>query len=167
MRSELVLSLIVSLAACASDSGDVGDIIFEPCDSERMTLTGLVDITTESVATVEVNQAVIGVGGFLPGATGTYALTVREALTGQLATVGTYDVADANMKYIAAPANADCQVPGMCSGFIATAGSLEVLSTSPYRAEFTFDVLHDHDGSSDTLGPAVTGRVFGCLQAAP
>lgn len=163
----ILVALSLVLAACGTDSSDPGDVTVEACDSEGMTLTGLVDVTTPSAATVEVNSAVIGIAGILPGASETYTLTVRAALTGQLATVGTYDVAATHMTYLATPADADCQTPGACSGFIATAGTLEVLSTAPYRAEFTFDTLHAHDGSSDTLGPAITGAIVGCLQAAP
>ncbi|HVK85178.1 MAG TPA: hypothetical protein VM513_13770 [Kofleriaceae bacterium] len=162
-----LLSLCLLVPACADDSGDVGDILAYDCEGEHLALRGLKDLDADSVATVELDSAVIGVGGFLPGATASYALTVRNVLADQLATVGDHDVGAINIKYVEAPANANCQTPGECWGFVATAGTFTVLSTSPYRAEFTLADLHDHDGSSDTLGPAISGKVYGCLTAAP
>jgi hypothetical protein len=163
-----LLSLSLLLPACgADDSGDVGDIRAYECEDEHLALRGLYELDIESVATVEINNAVIGVAGFLPGATESYALTVRNALSDQVATIGDYDVSETNIKYLHAPANADCQNAGECTGFIATVGTFTVLSTSPYRAEFTLEELHDHDGSSDALGPAISGKIYGCLAAAP
>lgn len=162
-----LLSVCLLIPACADDSGDVGDILAYECEGEHLAMRGLLDQDVDSVAPVEINSAVIGVAGFLPGATESYALTVRDALGDQLATVGEYDVSATHIKYLEAPANADCQTAGECFGFVATAGTLTVLSTSPYRAEFTLEALHDHDGSSDALGPEISGKIYGCFAAAP
>jgi hypothetical protein len=71
------------------------------------------------------------------------------------------------LKYLVAEANADCQVAGACSGFVATAGSYEVLAVQPmYRASFTLDSLSAYDGSSAATGAPIAGHVTGCVTAA-
>lgn len=129
-------------------------------------MSGAYTFETRSVATVELQGSVIGVGGF-GSPTTSYAFTVRDILTATLATPGVRDVGATNLKFVVASANANCENPGECEGFIARAGTFEVLGTAPYRARFDVTDIVAFDGSSSSAMPPIAGSISGCLHAAP
>ena len=176
MTHPWLLALLTSIAALTSACGcDPGFRATDgggngaSCGAEELGMTGAFELSTLSIATVKVNNVVVGVGGFGAGnpPSTSYTLSLRNALVGELGSVGVHDVTAANLKYLVAPANANCQTAGACAGFVATSGTYEVLATSPhYRATFWLTGLHAYDGSTSTLGAAVAGQVTGCLDAA-
>jgi len=129
-------------------------------------MSGAYTFETRSVATVEVQQRVVGVGGF-GSPTTSYAFTVFDILTAEVATIGVHDVGAAHLKFLLAPANANCQNAGECAGFIARAGTYEVVGSAPYRATFDLDDIVAYDGSSSSPMLPMAGRITGCLEAAP
>lgn len=160
----VVATLSLLLSACTAD----GEPALVDCADEQLGMTGAFDVDTPSASTFLVNQAIIGVAGFGDfSAMTAYSFTLQNPFQGgELGTVGVYDVAANPLKYLVAPANADCQVPGACSGFVATAGTFEVLAVQPmYRATFTLDALRTFDGSNATGGAAISGKVTGCVTA--
>ncbi|MBL0216922.1 MAG: hypothetical protein IPQ07_23965 [Myxococcales bacterium] len=167
--SALASTLVAT--ACSSDASDPGGtdaaVSGSACTPDQSRMSGAFEVNTPSVATVKVAGTVVGVGGFGTGSPPTtYAFTLVDVLHGELATVGPHDVAAANLKYLAATEHADCQMPGMCNGFIAASGTYEVLEATPrYRATFTLAGLHAYDGSSTVLGAPIAGQVTGCIDA--
>ena len=163
----LIALLSVTVSACAADGSEVPNDL--DCAGEQLTMTGAVEINTPSAATFLLNQAVIGVAGFGDlGATTSYSFTLENPLSGELGTLGVHDVAVQPVRYLIAGASADCQVAGSCMGFVANAGSYEVLAVEPtYRAAFSLDALFAYDGSSTAQGAPIAGRVTGCVTAAP
>lgn len=129
-------------------------------------MSGAYTFETRSAATIELQGSVIGVGGFGSPMT-SYAFTVRDILNANLATPGIQDVAATNLKFVVASANANCENSGECDGFIARAGTYEVLGTAPYRATFEVTDIVAYDGSSSSPMPPIAGSITGCLQAAP
>lgn len=167
MTSNKLLFAILSfaLSACAAESGPAAVL---DCSTEQLDMDGAFVVNTPSAATFLVNRSIIGVAGFGDSnGTTSYSLTLRDPFVGELGTIGIYDVATHPLKYLVAPANADCQAAGACSGFVATAGTFEVLAVQPlYRASFTLETLSAYDGSSAAPGAAIAGQVMGCVTAA-
>jgi hypothetical protein len=152
-----------SITACAAE--EVSDDHPSTCASERLSMTGAFDVETSSVSIYKLSGSVIGVAGFAsPSAS--YSFVVRESTAAQVGMIGAYDVAATNLAYLEGSATANCQMPGQCDGFVATSGTFEVVSTEPYRATFSLANLHAYDGSSTTLGAAMSGTIEGCLEAA-
>ena len=162
MMKTFALIFALSITACANDPAPSGK-----CGTEQLQMSGAFSVDTPSAAVLSVNNVVIGVGGLGAGATTSYALSLEDPLHGELATAGVHDVASANLKYLSAPASANCQTAGQCTGFVATTGMFEIESETPYRASFTLGDLHAYDGSSSALGAAIAGEVTGCVAAAP
>jgi hypothetical protein len=159
----LLLVAISSITACAAEEEDNDPP--STCASERLSMTGAFDVETSSVSTFTLSGSVIGVAGFVPPSS-SYSFVAREPAAAPLGTVGTYDVAATNLSYLTGSASANCAMPDQCEGFVAMSGTFEVVSTEPYRATFTLGTLHEYDGSSSTLGAAMTGTIEGCLEAA-
>jgi hypothetical protein len=163
--SRLVFALTLSfVTACAAEDAEVDGP--STCTSERFAMTGALDVQTRSVSIYRISGAVIGIAG-LTTASSSFSFTVRDFVADQLGAIGIYDAADTNIRYLEAAATANCMMPGQCNGFIATSGTFEVVSDQPYRATFSLGDLHAYDGSSTTLGAAMSGTVAGCFEAAP
>lgn len=167
MTSHKLLFALLSFALSACAAEGEPDAVLD-CASEQLGMDGAFDVHTPSAATLLFNHSIIGVAGFGDSnGTTSYSLTLRDPLVGELGTIGVYDVAAHPLKYLVAPANADCQVAGECSGFVAVGGTFEVLAVQPmYRASFTLDTLSAYDGSSAAPGAAIAGQVTGCVTAA-
>jgi hypothetical protein len=136
------------------------------CSPDRLRISGPISADTTSVATVKLSGVVIGVGGLTSTAVASYAFTLRDILHGELQSTGSHDVGAGAIKYVTATANANCQNPGQCLGFVALSGTFDVLESSPrYRATFTLTDLHEYDDSSSSAGAAMAGTITGCIDA--
>ena len=180
MTTSLRLVLIAaSLTACNHDSSVGNEVdaagsgidgtLSDACQagSERLVITGAYTLDTASAATVTRNGTVIGLNGQVAGKT--YALGVRDALTQDLGTVGTFDVATTNIKHLEIPPQINCDTTqGLCKGFFALAGTFVVTSVQPrYHATFTLTDLRQRTTTSGAPGPAIAGTATGCIDAAP
>lgn len=159
------LLLLPVLASCAVDSAATPDL--EPdCDGEGFVLEGAFTARSPSASTVTVGGAIVGIGGFGPQATSSYSFVLRDAIDDEIATVGTYDVAAHHLAYLRAPATANCHTPDQCEGFVATIGTLEVVSLVPLVATFELSGLEEHDGAPASVDLPSAGTVRGCLRSA-
>ena len=60
------------------------------------------------------------------------------------------------------PGQACDSAAGVCSGFLANAGTYTVTQLTPtYDATFSLTMLYESDG--ETVGAAIDGEVTGCL----
>ena len=127
----------------------------------HLALRGAVVLDTSSIAAATVNAKVVGVAG-LAGAD-EIVLSLRHAVPGDLATVGSYDVATTNLKYLDMASGSAC-APGTCTGFFAVAGTYTVAQVQPrYQATFVLTQLLAHDDISDQAGAPIAGTVTGCI----
>lgn len=179
MTTSLRFALIaLSLAACNHDSTVGTDIDGGVTDgaqtgtcasgNDRLVMTGAYTLDTTAAAPVTRDGIVIGLAGQVAGRV--YSLVVRDALTQDLGTVGTFDVATTNLKHLETPPGTDCDVApaGTCKGFFALSGTFVVESVSPrYRATFTLGDLRERTTNGNTPGAAIAGTATGCLDIEP
>lgn len=173
------LAFLPLLAACGHDStigsvevdaaGTIGPEPLADCatGTERLAITGAYKLDTQSAAPVTREGSVIGLNGL--HASNIYAFSVRNAITQDVGTVGTYDLSTTNLKHLEFPAGTDCDTApaGTCKGFFALAGTFVVKSVQPrYRATFTLTDLRERTTSGGAPGAAIAGTATGCLDVA-
>jgi len=160
-RMQTLLAMSLLLAACGTSEPDAGDD--DGCGTEQLSMSGAYDVSTPSAATVTVSDRIIGVGGFTANASGSYLFSMQDTSSDDFAQVGTFDVAERPMKYLEGPADANCDDPGQCRGFFATAGTVDVLALEPFQATFSLSGLYEANDLSDTHGAPINGLVTGCV----
>lgn len=172
---KLAFAFAITLTACGSDGTDeTGDNTTPDATAsancaagdDRFVLAGSVAVESSSVAPVWSDSKVIGVNGAMPSAE-LFAFTTRS-FADHLDAVGTHDVANVNLRYLAIPSGADCSTPsGGCRGFFALGGTYTVVEVQPrYRATFELTHLRERVDDSDQPGAAIVGTITGCIDTA-
>ena len=161
------LTAALLFAACGTTDGEPGPGDGDgPCASEQLRMSGAFAVSTPSASTFLIEDKIIGIAGYSSDASGAYAFTFLNALDDSFLQVGTYDIAGRPMKYLEGIAEDNCTDAEPCVGFIAQAGTVEVLSLDPFQATFTLSDLYEADTSANDLGPPIDGNVTGCLYSA-
>lgn len=161
--------VLVLLAACGSDPAEHdwgADSGPGNCPAEGTQIDGAYSFGTASAATYEVSGHIVGVAGFNIEGTASYKLGAHDGLSRSLDAIQTYDAATTPISLLVGPKDADCSTAGQCEGFIGRAGTFEVTSLAPYRAQFQLSDLVAYDGSNSAGGAAIAGTVTGCLHSA-